>query len=393
MARIAVVCAFLPSRNTGMFTVDLSAYAYFTNAFPNDEVTLYCLGSTAKLGYSRDETHQEYLQLSDHLDAVREADLIVYWGDFLHAKGYWEADLGGWLVRDGISPDRDAARELIYRALMLEDASDEVLAKVVVFGGTIITIGANDLADARYAKALRRLITKAGGVYFRDALSATKASPLRGDQATLGSDCALQLNREDFLKYGLVDSFPEKPGEKLGVFFGRSKWIAQPLALGRAVARQMGAEAMWVPWLRSAPRQLPLARMFGFPATREPPLPKEAIAKLLECKAVVTDTYHLCVNAWNLGIPAVCIGFGSQHVGHTLGDKKKEILYGQYLAAPFYIYREHIQNPTAIPAAARYAAKMLDDHAQIDIVRDSIHEQAGAARARLASACKRVLGR
>jgi hypothetical protein len=393
MARISVICAFLPSRNTGMYTVDLSAYAYFKSTFPEDDVLFYCLGSIDKLGYTKQETHQEYLPLSEHIDAVWNSDMIVYWGDFLHSKPYWETDLAGWLVRDAVSPSRDAAIELIYRAFMLEDAPNEVLRKVVVFGSTIITIGAKELVDRRYATALRRIIAEAGGIYFRDAISAAKASPLRGEQATLGSDCALQLSRHDFVTYSLIDALPQQPGDKLGVFFGRSKWIGQPLALARAVGRKMECETVWLPWLRSAPRQLPLARVFGFPATREPPLPKEILRQLLECQAVITDTYHLCVNAWNLGIPAVCIGFGSQHVGHTLGDKKKEVLYEMYGASAFYIYREHIQTLTAIPATARYAAHILQSPEQIASVQGAIAEHASVARSRLLNACNRVLGR
>ncbi|GHC91783.1 polysaccharide pyruvyl transferase family protein [Novosphingobium pokkalii] len=393
MARIAVICAFLPNRNTGMYTVDLSAYAYFQNAYPNDEIAYYALGPLEKLGYTPAETHQQYLPLQDHVDAVREADLIVFWGDFLHSKPYWEVDLSKWLVRDGICADHTAAIELIYRAFMLEDASDAVLGKVVVYGGTIITIGAGDLRDARYNAALRRLITRAGGIHFRDALSQMKSSPLRGNRSVLGSDCALQLSRDDFTRYGVVDAFPEQPGEKMGVFFGRAKWIAQPLALSRALAAQTGRKAQWIPWVDSAPRQLPLARLFGYPARRLPPLPRELLASLLECRFVLTDTYHLCVNAWNLGIPAVCLGYGSQHVAHTLGDKKKEILFAQYGASPYYLYREHIANPVSIPATAKHIARLVEQDDMARIVTATIHEQAAAARARLAESCDSVLGR
>jgi hypothetical protein len=278
MARISVICAFLPSRNTGMYTVDLSAFSYFKGTFPDDHVDFYCLGSVNKLGYSKHETHQEYLPLSEHIDAVRDSDLIVYWGDFLHSKPYWETDLANWLVRDDVSPTREAAIELIYRAFMLENAPREVLRKVVVFGSTIITIGANELVDRRYATALRRIITEAGGIYFRDAISAAKASPLRGEQATLGSDCALQLSHQDFITYGLVDAFPRQPGDKLGVFFGRSKWIGQPLALARAMGRKMECETVWLPWLRSAPASCRLRASSAFLRPASPPFQKRSCA-------------------------------------------------------------------------------------------------------------------
>jgi hypothetical protein len=63
-----------------MYMVDLSAYAYFQNAYPNDEIAHYALGPLEKLGYTPAETHQQYLPLQDHVDTVREADLIVFSG-------------------------------------------------------------------------------------------------------------------------------------------------------------------------------------------------------------------------------------------------------------------------------------------------------------------------
>ncbi|SEH27964.1 polysaccharide pyruvyl transferase family protein [Rhizobium sp. NFR12] len=373
-----------------MYTVDLSAKSFFTKHFPGHNIQYYCLGDIDKIGYREDERHVSYLPLHLHLNEVREADLIVYWGDFLHSKPYWETDLAGWLVRDGISGSRAEAMELIYRALMLEDAGPEILRKVVVYGGTIITVGASELIDQRYAAALRRLVREASGIFFRDALSAAKVAPFRSGGYPLGTDCALLLTAEDFETYGLLTA-PEQSGTHLGVFFGRSKWILQPLILARALGQQMETKTVWLPWLRSAPRQLPLARLAGFPATREPPLPQEILRQLMECKAVITDTYHLCVNAWNLGIPAICIGYGGQNIGHTLGDKKKEILYSQYGASDFYVYRETISGFASIPAVARRSAEILASVEMTACVSTEISRHATVSRDRLIASCSSVL--
>lgn len=390
MTEIAVICAFLPSRNTGMFTVDLSAASFFSTQFPRAEIKYYCLGDIHKIGYRSEERHISYRPLHLHLDDVRDADLIVYWGDFLHSKQYWETDLIGWLVRDGLSGSRNEALELIYKSLMLEKAPPEILKKVVVYGGTIITVGASELIDKRYSACLQRLLTEAGGVFFRDAISATKASPFRPLENCLGTDCALLLGLKDFQNYGLLAD-PIVTRSKLGVFFGRSKWIAQPLMLARTLAKTMDLQAAWLPWLRSSPRQLPLARLAGFPATREPPLPNEILDSLLRCSAVVTDTYHLTVNAWNLGIPTICVGYGGQNIGHTLGDKKKETLYSQYGAAEYYVYRESIQNPASIPRVAQYAAEVLASAEKAAAIKAEIRRHAGSSRSRLINTCEIIL--
>jgi hypothetical protein len=394
MQKISVICAFLPSRNTGMYTVDLSAVRFFTRNYPDSEVSYYCLGDVGKVGYAASERHVEYHPYHLHLEDVKNSDLIVYWGDFLHSKPYWEADLAGWLVRDGIASSKADATELIYKSFMLEDCDDKILRKAVLFGGTIISVGASELSDARYAKALTRLISLAGGVFFRDAISAAKADPWRGGRSALGIDCALLLERIDYEEAGLIDANAVPRADetrRLGVFFGRSRWIAQPLAFSRLLGRELKSRPTWLPWLRSAPRQLPLARLAGYPATREPPLPTEIIAKLLACEFVVTDTYHLCVNSWNLGIPAICIGSGSERVAHTLGDKKKEVLYSMYGANAFYVYREALANVTGLPQAARTTADILKQHDTIRLVKESIARHSASSRGKLKDACSGIL--
>jgi hypothetical protein len=59
-------------------------------------------------------------------------------------------------VRDGICADHTAAIELIYRAFMLEDASDAVLGKV---GFT----GARSSPSARATCAMRATTRRCGG--------------------------------------------------------------------------------------------------------------------------------------------------------------------------------------------------------------------------------------
>ncbi|WP_176500755.1 polysaccharide pyruvyl transferase family protein [Sphingomonas sp. HMP9] len=389
MSNIAVVCAFPPDRNTGMYTVDYSAARFFAETFPAESVSFYCLGDPDRAGYDLEKRPVAYKPLHRHLDDLHAADLIVYWGDFLQSKGYWDADLCGWLVRDGIASTKAEAENLVYRALMLEDAPDAVLGRVLIFGGTIITIGAIELSDTRYRTALERMLRLAKGVYFRDAISAAKADPYRGGRSALGIDCALLLRPEDYAAADLPLPAAANSGSRLrlGVFFGRAKWIVQPLAFSRMLAKKLDAEATWVPWLGSAPRQLPLARAAGYPASSKPPLPQDIFPVLATCNFIVSDTYHLCVNAWNIGIPTICLGYGAERIAHTLGDKKKETLFSMNGAAPFYVYRESIANPTNLRSAVAHAAQMLRDSAATDIVRTSIRAQSAAAREKLLSAC------
>lgn len=382
--KIAIVCALLAGRNTGMYTVDRSAFEFFENFAPNTEVTYYTLGDPACAGFSPDELGFSYLNLKDHASDFLASDLIVYWGDFVHAWSYWEADLLGRMITQGLVDDRSEALDLAYRLLLLEGASDELIGRVVVFGGTLITNKADQLADVRYRTALDRLLEHAHGVFFRDSLSASYAAQLRENHPTQGSDCALLL----------PDSRPliEKPGE-IGVYFGRTNWIAQSLLFARLVAKFSNRKARWLPWLPSLKRRAMIAKLGGFMIDRGKPSADELLTRVKACDAIVTDTYHLCVNAWRMGVPAICIGHGAERNNNTLGDKKKESLYGMIGAQDYYVFHEEVMFSAGLSGALARTCGALRNRPAIDIIIENTHRHSLSARHRLDHACREVLSK
>ncbi len=52
---IAVICAPQPDRNTGMFTVDLSAFSYMQKNYPDCNVSYYVFSDKDERQYSAQE--------------------------------------------------------------------------------------------------------------------------------------------------------------------------------------------------------------------------------------------------------------------------------------------------------------------------------------------------
>ncbi|ORU90800.1 MAG: hypothetical protein A6F71_07565 [Cycloclasticus sp. symbiont of Poecilosclerida sp. M] len=69
---------------------------------------------------------------------------------------------------------------------------------------------------------------------------------------------------------------------------------------------------------------------------------------LKEHRLIITDTYHLCLNAWNAGTPAICITDGNEMAHASLSDKKKEVFYFAHDAQDFLINTDSLKQNSMI---------------------------------------------
>jgi hypothetical protein len=357
--KIAVVCALPPERNTGMATVDLAAHRYFRRFNGRAEVTLYSFGKTTPYGYAAGELPFAHVDILTNQARYLASDIFVFWGDFIHSHSYQKFDIGAW---SGADANAARARYQAYcRHVFLSETDVAVIRRSVVFGGTIITNEAADDLDHGYQLPFERLFRRLGGVFFRDALSTAMIAPLRGGQATQGCDCALLLEDKDLAE---LDGFQMAASrEGVGVFFGRSRWKTLMLLFSRVVAAKLGERPGWLPWFWSVRRVRWPARLFGFAVPPVQPSPGALLSQLSGCRFVITDTYHVCVNAWRLGIPAICIGAGASVSSDSLADKKKETLFTMYGGRRLYVFTETLLHPGTFIRAARMAAAAVGDPA------------------------------
>ncbi|EST19242.1 polysaccharide pyruvyl transferase family protein [Streptomyces roseochromogenus] len=347
MARVAVITApNIGYRNTGMLTVDLAFQSLRRRLGNEIDATWYTLHppETVPLRACARGTGFPFRfhALTEHLDSLRDHDAVVFWGDFLHTRHYLAQDATNRLLDFGIAEDPDAARALLHRALLLADQPDELLARTLSYGGTILHNTQSDYEDKEYGPLFSRLMRRSHRVWVRDPLSAAKVAHLRGDRTTdcFGSDAAL-LSRPGDLDHLPTTGWSEevREGGAIGVFLGARTPIPGWLpGFCQSLSDRFGAPLEWLPWFdRDIPSQVghiqtrPGAHTIG-----------DLVRVLSRYRLVITDTYHLCVNAWGSGTPVVCVGAPEPRPTTdddylTLSDVKKHVFHMAYDAADFYL--------------------------------------------------------
>jgi hypothetical protein len=336
MGRVAVITApNIGYRNTGMLTVDLAFESLRQRMDTDVDATWYTL-HTPETVPLRDcargtELPFRFLPLAEHLDTLRDHDAVVFWGDFLHTRHYLAQDATNRLLDFGFAADRDDARAQLNRALLFADQPDELLARTVSYGGTILHNTQSDYEDKEYGPLFSRLVTRSHRMWVRDPLSAAKIAHLRGDRTTdhFGADAAL-LSRPGDLDHLPTTQWSRSvpDGGAIGVFLGARTPIPDWL----------GAPLEWLPWFdRDVPG--PVSHIAARPGDHTV---GDLVGVLPRYRLVITDTYHLAVNSWGAGTPAVCVGAPEPtpktHDDYlTLSDVKKHVFHMAYDATDFYL--------------------------------------------------------
>ncbi|AOR36495.1 hypothetical protein BFF78_40405 [Streptomyces fodineus] len=347
MARVAVITApNIGYRNTGMLTVDLAFESLRRRTGAEFDTTWYTLHppETVPLRAAAQGTDFPFRfhALTEHLDTLRDHDAVVFWGDFLHARHYLAQDATNRLLDFGVAADRAAARALLNRALLLADQPDDLLARTLGYGGTILHNTQSDYEDEQYGPLFARLMTRSHRVWMRDPLSAAKVAHLRGDRTTeyFGADAALLSRPGDLDHLPTTRWSRDLPDDgAIGVFLGARTPIPAWLpAFCQGLSDRFGAPLEWLPWFdRDVPSQV--AHIAPRPGDHTV---GDLVRVLSRYRLVITDTYHLCVNAWGVGTPVLCVG-GPEPAPTTdddyltLSDLKKHVFHLAYDAADFYL--------------------------------------------------------
>jgi hypothetical protein len=389
MKRIAVFCALPPDRNTGMATVDLAAFTVLRRIAPDAQIVLYTYGALTSASYEPEALPYQYLDVKRHREDYFSSDIFVFWGDFTHSRSYWNLDRGlaeGQLAT--VSPKID---DPSYRRhtnhyseyVFLTMLPPERRRAVVVFGSTIITNGAKDENDELYFEHFQKFFEQVTAVYFRDALSAARIAPFRRGETTLGCDCALLLHNDDLRLFQGFKQASERKGVGHRV---------QMMLFSRMVGRAVGESCHWIHWLTGGKRwKQRLYRLLGYAIPGEAQGTGNLLSQLSGYKYIVTDTYHLCVNAWRMGIPAICIGQGAMRTQHSISDKKKEMFYCMYGASDMYVFSESLLRMRTMRQQSKRVAAALCDVKLVSRVSRNIEDHQRMALTRLSESLRTLI--
>lgn len=408
MKKIAVVTA--PNMrfvNTGMITVELAALNFLKKIYNDACIKFYTIvppnpegnkkWMMMDLGYvhtsvSSIENLIQHIPLFENIDDFLSNDIIIYWGDFIQAKHYLKSEAAGRLSEIyGIN--NNEAIEFSYRALLQANMPDYIKKRSIVFGSSLLYNTAQDYTCDQYGKYIVEFFKNCRGVFLRDPISATRASHLKKEYGVscLGIDPAFLLHAEDFDNFPKTEwsmNLPDK--NKIGLFFGtRTEPPKRLLNFCESIAKHFNADIEWLPWfpyheiLKYDNNYSILSKSDRnksyWKRKIEELMPRgdnynvwDIISAIPKYKFIITDTYHLCINAWRYGVPAICFGTELNTSSKVIKDFKKRILFEMYDASNFYFDTSSLNTSISTKITINLFCKLLDDNQQIDVISNNI---------------------
>lgn len=391
MSRAIAVCACPPLPNPGMASVDLALYKLFEKYFPNTELDLACLYLPLERNpdLSENKLEQfkswhnlpfEYQSFRNQLDRIYEIDIIIFWGDFLHSRDYLY-QVSQICQQIGAASNEVDAMNLVLDHFYLKNAPKNVMEKTILFGGTFIFNRAKDYLDKNYNQNLIHLLNNVKNVWMRDIYSSYKASSLLESNinSTLGTDCSMLLKKEDIenLPKSSFFQFSEyaKETNVVGLFFGRNTAITDEIIMFvDRLCNSLNLLAEWIPWFppfilpNYHDRFLTQFKKLGVNTSKTYPMLGDLLKRIGEYKFIITDTYHVCLNAWRNGVPAICIGEILSYEQHDVSNgwqhawrDKRQTFYFMYDAMDFYVYKEELLSQEKINNRVYQLIKRLED--------------------------------
>lgn len=252
---------------------------------------------------------------------------IFYWGDFQHGLDYQVqtalrlkqvAKKKGWSIDNSKNDYLQKSKD--YFLLNKFYNKKELPFEVAMYGVTLFQNGLNDYLDNDYFENLKWLYKKAIFSKSRESYSANMISSLKNnyENSFLGVDCALLNTKEELIN--LPQNKPEEFNNyknNIGVFFGRSTKSLSKLKLLKFInniSNRLNKDVLNIPWNYFSGGLLgdnlgiytkgiqKYHNMKGIDFTAG-----DILKGMSELSLIITDTYHVAINAIALNIPVICI--------------------------------------------------------------------------------------
>lgn len=389
MKNIAIICAPPHGEfNPGMHSVDLGAYSFFNrHKFTTDINTSFFLlhePEPSLNDFLKNQLPFKYTLFLNELEQLYQYDLIIYWGDFFHNAPF-NRGLSKRLVRYNIADDEADAIKIIQKHFFLSEAPIKILEKTIVFGSNYFINGTKDLLNEEFASHSIRFFSNIKRVWNRDILSAIRMSHMKKDYTTnfLGVDCSFLFDKQtknvtNTKNKGWLQSLLGNTGKlKTGLFLGRMhNVLEQMIPFVNELNLELNNNIEWIPWFWQNEDFYNRIRkeIKGITVLPEYKNLMELYDLLYKYDFIITDTYHLCLNAWKMGIPAICIGSGSSLLDSALTDKKKEIFFNMYEAQDFYVYLEEVNDPEKRLTKIKALEELIRTPKIIEQITRNIHQ-------------------
>lgn len=355
-------------------------------------------------------------QIVDGHATLEPGDLVLSWGDFQlgfdylaqSAQRYREVSLGTGRSLSGKDP-----LDWSYQYFLLQGILGRKGIGVASFGTTLFQNTMTDWANERYYSAISQYLDACEFALFRDPYSAWVAGQITGQprERHWGIDAAILNEACDFDVLPSSSAWEQVPSGAVGVFLGRStrslsKWAFAKLA--KQMSKRLGCSLWWLPWnyfsgsrlfrKRSRIVQKPLLDIEELPADADL-FSGDIIRMLGRCQLVLTDTYHVAINAMALGIPAFCIyepnpaAERNANMGyrHAMRDKR-QLLYASTNQTDLLMTAEDVAVRRERERRVDHLVALLENTAAIDHWKRWLHSERSHIRNRLDGEISKLLG-
>lgn len=393
---ISLVCASPSRYNTGMVSVD-KAWDKFIEKYDFKVKTIkYRFNDICY-----DSNNQSYSCLIKDYNKFIDADKIVYWGDFLHMHRY-HVRKANMLLKIGNFKDFPTALDEVQEKLLLKSKDEKIKSKSIAFGGNVLLEAIDDLVSKPHHELFIDFVKKSINFLPRDIYSANITSKLKDEPVySQGIDCAMLNWSGRFTNNEFNDWLTE--GTKVGIYFGRSiQKIPNMILFAKYLAKRMNMQTKWIPWLNE---ESGINKQNIVKKTSELVLINETnnyksfatnLKHLRECKFIITDTYHMTVNAWCLGIPAICIGDiyrpRSQNVnsGSEFNWRDKRYMhYLMYDMLDFYVHQQELNSLSKSKKRIDHIIKSLNRNDKLLWIFENMKSQIKLSEEALINALKK----
>lgn len=300
-----------------MYSVDLAAHQFLTGL--GLEPTLF-QAQYKRRPFAIHRIKHEIYHSTAQLD---DFPVVLFWGDFINNPTYGANDFAHREAYWGREKSLEKSYEKWKNLFLLNGYNRH--QKVFSISNNFQTL--NSIAsqfDAGELDSVKALYAKNFDHFFpRDTLSTALLKKFIPDQAskiTTGVDSAFLLNQKKI--------YPELSNIQKSGTFAHLLTRSSYKNTESFIHKISGAT-------RLKPR--PISNWLKTNRFHPDHTYKAALKTLQSSEFVITDTYHLAINAINLGIPTIGIGLYQTEQINTCADFKKRVLFEDLGIANFYI--------------------------------------------------------
>ena len=388
MKKIIISCAPAGTgrgSNLGMNTVDFAIENIVKKNNLEDYVSInrpwesYFLDANNKYpnhkarDFELTNTHYNNFNL---FDIEKKPKAIMYWGDFQHGLDF-QIQTSKRLknvakqkkIFEGLTEDEFLQKTKEYFLLNKNFKENNLPFDVAMYGVTLFQNGLNDYLNEEYFENLKWLYKNSIFSKSRESYSANTISFLKNNykDSFLGVDCALLNTKDELLS--LTQNEPKEFGafnNNIGVFFGRSTKSLSKIKLLKflnKISKKTGKDLVRLPWnyfsggLLGDNLGVYTKGLRNYHSLKGIEFTAGDIFKgMSNLSLIITDTYHVAINAIALNIPVVCLYEPSPQIkrdanmGHRYAWRDKRALLFQtnnmsdFLVSSEDLKREDIRN-------------------------------------------------